>query len=825
MDINCEGCAQEMIAEKVCKFAGARSRTLYSIAAIVLFGLLQQHSAVAATVNVNSDATLRTAISTATPGDTVIFTSDITLASSLPAITVNLTIDGGNFALDGAALYSAFFVRLGNVAIKNLTVRNTTARGGNGGGGADGGGGGGLGAGGGLFVYTGATVTIQDVAFTTNVAQGGNGNTAGANSGGAGGGGLNGGNAGTPPSGSGTGGPGSAGASSPFFPGSGGIAGTGGGVNTNNGGAGGAATFGGGGGGGGAATGAHSGGPGGTGGFGGGGGGGGIGTGSGAAGIGGFGAGNGGNGNNGPGQAGTGFGGAVFVLDGGLLIVKASAAITFSGNSALKGTTPSSSPKQNLGDDIYINGTTFPLTFQIDAGVVTLNSTASAALIGAIAGDGKLSKTGAGTLVLPGNRYIYTGGTSVDAGTLLVTGATPAGSTVAVNTGGTLGGTGTIAGTTQIANGATLSPGLSGVSIGTLTMGTVIFNASSNYSVDLDGTLPSSDKIVSSGTVNCAGTLTVASAANSALGKVYTIVTGVNVTGTFSGLPTGTIISAQNRSFQIAYTSTRVTLTDVLNSPPVIDSFSATPTAITAGDTVTFTVSASDPNGTTPTITFDYGDGTTGIELTHVYASAGTFTATVSASDEINTTTKQVTITVKSKTPPDFNSDGFVGPMDLDTDGDGVPDEMEIALGTSPTNPSDSPTKGAPPTRFRIEGQKVKFSNGKDVILIKGILHVDAGFDPTGKVLVVDVGGNVRKLTLDDHARAIGDGVRFQLYAKRNPIKAREARFSLNLSGTLLSNLLLNAPKDAQGQPTQVSTHVLFNGVLLVQTAQLSHRK
>ena len=59
-----------------------------------------------------------------------------------------------------------------------------------------GGGGGGLGAGGGLFVNTGATVTIQNVAFTNSLATGGSGapTDAGASgaSGGGGGGGITG---------------------------------------------------------------------------------------------------------------------------------------------------------------------------------------------------------------------------------------------------------------------------------------------------------------------------------------------------------------------------------------------------------------------------------------------------------------------------------------------------------------------------------------------------------------------------------------------------------------------------------------------------------
>lgn len=49
----------------------------------------------AATTSVNSDATLRSAITSVSGGDTILFTGSITVAGDLPAVQTNLTIDGG----------------------------------------------------------------------------------------------------------------------------------------------------------------------------------------------------------------------------------------------------------------------------------------------------------------------------------------------------------------------------------------------------------------------------------------------------------------------------------------------------------------------------------------------------------------------------------------------------------------------------------------------------------------------------------------------------------------------------------------------------------
>ena len=76
------------------------------------------------------------------------------------------------------------------------------------------------------------------------------------------------------------------------------------------------------------------------------------------------------------------------------------------------------------------------------------------------------------------------------------------------------------------------------------------------------------------------------------------------------------------------------------NLPPIIDSFNANPTNANAGDAVTFTATAHDPNpdGTISQYKWDFGDGTA-VQITttgtvsHTYSAAGTYNTKVTVVD------------------------------------------------------------------------------------------------------------------------------------------------------------------------------------------------
>ncbi|HYF34444.1 MAG TPA: autotransporter-associated beta strand repeat-containing protein, partial [Prosthecobacter sp.] len=117
-------------------------------------------------------------------------------------------------------------------------------------------------------------------------------------------------------------------------------------------------------------------------------------------------------------------------------------------------------------------------------------------------GSGLVTASTGGLLVLDGNNT-YTGGTTVNNGTLRVVGNTGFGALV-VNTGGALTGTGLIRGTTTASSGATVSPGGASGGIGALTWdsGLNASFASGSIAEFLLGATPgSSDQLTGTGTI------------------------------------------------------------------------------------------------------------------------------------------------------------------------------------------------------------------------------------------------------------------------------------------------------------------------------------
>ena len=135
-------------------------------------------------------ASLRMAITSASPGDTITFLGDITLDADLPAVQTSITIDGAGHTLSGkfmgTVLFRGFFIGAWEegtatqvpvtVTIQNLTIQDTKAAGGNGGGiGPAPGGGEERVWGGAIFVANLAGVTLSNVTLISNTASGGGG--------------------------------------------------------------------------------------------------------------------------------------------------------------------------------------------------------------------------------------------------------------------------------------------------------------------------------------------------------------------------------------------------------------------------------------------------------------------------------------------------------------------------------------------------------------------------------------------------------------------------------------------------------------------------
>lgn len=126
----------------------------------------------------------------------------------------------------------------------------------------------------------------------------------------------------------------------------------------------------------------------------------------------------------------------------------------------------------------------------LGSAVLTTGDNTSTTFSGTLGGTGGLVKQGSGTFTLSGfNSYV--GGTTVNGGTLLVTGS-DFDSATTVNAGATLGGTGTVGAVTVW--GGSVSPGTTGPGILTAS-GNVLFSGSSIFSV-LPASLPESCRLI-----------------------------------------------------------------------------------------------------------------------------------------------------------------------------------------------------------------------------------------------------------------------------------------------------------------------------------------
>ena len=158
------------------------------------------------------------------------------------------------------------------------------------------------------------------------------------------------------------------------------------------------------------------------------------------------------------------------------------------------------------------------------------------ALSGVIANGatpGTLVMNGFGTLVLSGANT-YTGPTNVTAGTLTVNGSIAASSLTTVSSGATLNGTGTV-GNLQVSNGGVFAPGSGTAGTSTTVAGGLTLGTASTYQVFVNPATASSATV--SGTAALGGAKVSATFANGRyISKIYTILTGGSVSGTFGTL-------------------------------------------------------------------------------------------------------------------------------------------------------------------------------------------------------------------------------------------------------------------------------------------------
>jgi autotransporter-associated beta strand protein len=224
---------------------------------------------------------------------------------------------------------------------------------------------------------------------------------------------------------------------------------------------------------------------------------------------------------------------------------------------------------------------------------------------GVVSGSAALTKAGDGTLDLLASNT-YDGGTTVDAGTLLVDGSTGDVSLA----GGTLGGTGTVGAITATAG--NLAPG-GASNPGVLNAAAVTLNSSITFDALLDGTSAGNgpgdySQLKATGAVDLGGaTLSATLGFPLTTNASFTLIQSTEaISGTFAQ---GTSLVIGGQKFQIVYNTNSVVLVAANTTTALTPS--ANPANVNQPVTFTATVSPVPGTGGTPTGTVNFYDGST----------------------------------------------------------------------------------------------------------------------------------------------------------------------------------------------------------------------
>ncbi|OWK43065.1 beta strand repeat-containing protein [Fimbriiglobus ruber] len=264
--------------------------------------------------------------------------------------------------------------------------------------------------------------------------------------------------------------------------------------------------------------------------------------------------------------------------------VDSTGALALGANNQLNG---ASVAELGQGSEFYTNGYSDSVASLTGPGTLNTATTAAAGLTvtgagspvftGPVFGSGFVTYNGSGSFTLAGTSSSYTGTLTAAGGSLLVS-ANFSGATADV-TGGTLGGTGIVK--SIAATGGSVDPAAS-ASDGTLNTAAGSFVSSLNgaaFRADL-GSSDSGDHLFlgSSATLNLTGATLTVDSVGGTFADTYPIITSPTggLSGTFNSLPDSSTVSVGGQMFQINYTPTAVTLTNLGSGAPTLHWIGAT---------------------------------------------------------------------------------------------------------------------------------------------------------------------------------------------------------------------------------------------------------
>ena len=151
--------------------------------------------------------------------------------------------------------------------------------------------------------------------------------------------------------------------------------------------------------------------------------------------------------------------------------------------------------------------------------------------------------------------------------------------------------------------------------------------------------------------------------------------------------------------------------------------------------------------------------------ITGIPTVVGSFAVPLRADNGSGFDLQTLVITITAPTVPPGSSNST-----LDSDGDGFPDELEIAIGSNPFDSNSTPLGILLPQKQGMKNVKLSISlnfavKASDSIKLSGAVILPAAFAQSGKLVYFDIGGVIRRFALDaDGASVIGsDTVKFKL--------------------------------------------------------------